>query len=57
MPSIPQTFLSFKEFINFCKSHGLILTGGSCLRFHVELGLQTPPAIRGFHHTNHVVRI
>jgi hypothetical protein len=23
MPSIPQVFLNFKDFINFCKSHGL----------------------------------
>jgi hypothetical protein len=28
MPSIPQAFLNFKEFINFCKSHGLIIWGG-----------------------------
>jgi hypothetical protein len=28
MPSIPHAFLSFKEFINFCKSRGLILSGG-----------------------------
>jgi hypothetical protein len=40
MPSIPQAFLSFKEFINFCTSRGLILWGGgSCLRFPVELEL------------------
>jgi hypothetical protein len=25
---IPQAFPSLKEFINFCKSHGLILWGG-----------------------------
>jgi hypothetical protein len=28
MPSIPQDFLNFKKLINFCKSHGLILSGG-----------------------------
>jgi hypothetical protein len=28
VPSIPQAFLSFNEFSNFCKSHGLILAGG-----------------------------
>jgi hypothetical protein len=27
-PSIPQGFLNFKELNNFCKSHGLILSGG-----------------------------
>jgi hypothetical protein len=27
-PSIPQAFLNFKDFINFCTSHGLILGGG-----------------------------
>jgi hypothetical protein len=27
MPSIPQAFLNFKEFIHFCTSHGLILWG------------------------------
>jgi hypothetical protein len=27
MPSIPQAFLNFKDFINFCTSHGLILWG------------------------------
>jgi hypothetical protein len=27
MSSIPQAFLSFKKFINFCTSHGLILWG------------------------------
>jgi hypothetical protein len=25
MPSIPQAFVSFKDFIIFCTSHGLIL--------------------------------
>jgi hypothetical protein len=28
IPSIPQAFLSFREYINFCKSRGLILSGG-----------------------------
>jgi hypothetical protein len=28
MPPIPQDFLNFKELISFCKSHGLILSGG-----------------------------
>jgi hypothetical protein len=28
MPSIPQAFLSFREFTNFCRSRGLILLGG-----------------------------
>jgi hypothetical protein len=28
MPSIPQGFLNFKELNNFCKLHGLILSGG-----------------------------
>jgi hypothetical protein len=28
MPSILQAFLNFKEFINFCKSHGSILSEG-----------------------------
>jgi hypothetical protein len=27
MPPIPQAFLSFGEFTNFCSSHGLILSG------------------------------
>jgi hypothetical protein len=29
MSSIPQAFHSFREFIDFCKSHSLILSGGS----------------------------
>jgi hypothetical protein len=29
MPSVPQAFFNFKEFSNFCKSQGLILSGGS----------------------------
>jgi hypothetical protein len=28
MPLIPQDFLNLKELISFCKSHGLILSGG-----------------------------
>jgi hypothetical protein len=31
MPSIPQPFPNFKEFINFCKSQGQILWGGGGL--------------------------
>jgi hypothetical protein len=27
MPSVPQAFLSFREFTNFCRSHGLIFSG------------------------------
>jgi hypothetical protein len=26
--SIPQAFVSFREFTKFCRSHGLILSGG-----------------------------
>jgi hypothetical protein len=40
MPSILQAFLNFREFINFCKTHGLILGGGGgCVRLRVELEL------------------
>jgi hypothetical protein len=28
MPSIPHAFLIFREFTNFCRSHGRILSGG-----------------------------
>jgi hypothetical protein len=28
MPSIPQAFLNFSEFISFCKSQGLTISGG-----------------------------
>jgi hypothetical protein len=35
----------------------LFLQGVYCLQFHVEFGLQPPPAVHGFHHTNHVVKI
>jgi hypothetical protein len=45
MSSIPQAILNFKEFINFCKSDGLI----------IWRGLLPPPAFHGFRHTNHVV--
>jgi hypothetical protein len=40
--SIPQAFLSFREFINFCKSQGLNLSGGGGgghLQFGAELVL------------------
>jgi hypothetical protein len=37
--SIPQAFLNFKDFINFCISQGLILWGDCCLRLRVELEL------------------
>jgi hypothetical protein len=44
MPSIPQAFRSFRDSINFCKSHGLILSGGS---------LST--ASRSWTHSGHVM--
>jgi coproporphyrinogen III oxidase len=56
MPSIPQAFLNFKVFINFCMSHDLIIWGGGCcLRIPLVLELYTPPAVHGFHRTNHVM--
>jgi hypothetical protein len=40
----PQASLNFKEFINFCKSHGLIFRGGllSTVRAKLELSLHQP---------------
>jgi hypothetical protein len=51
MPSIPQDSLNFKELINFCKSHGLILSGACCLRLRVEFELQPPSAVHGMSYT------
>jgi hypothetical protein len=36
MPLNPQAFLNFKEFINVCKSHGLILWGGGAVVYGFE---------------------
>jgi hypothetical protein len=38
-------FLNFKELINFCKSHGRILSGACCLRLRAEFELLPPPAV------------
>jgi hypothetical protein len=40
-----------------CKYHTIPYRGGHFLRFHVEFGLQPPPVVHGFRHTNHVVKI
>jgi hypothetical protein len=46
----------FKEFSNFCKLQGLILSGGGhYLQLRAELGLQSPPAVHGFIHTGYAV--
>jgi hypothetical protein len=55
MPSIPQAFLSFKEFINFFKSHVLSFGWDCRLRRRAEHLLTPLPAVHGFRHTNHVV--
>jgi hypothetical protein len=41
MPSIPQAFLSFKEYINFCKSRGLFFQWDCCLQLRRELVAST----------------
>jgi hypothetical protein len=56
LPSIPHAFLNFKEFINFCKSHGLILWGRLLSTSSSRAWtLYPPPTIHGFHHADHVV--
>jgi hypothetical protein len=49
MPSIPQAFLNFKEFINFCKSQGLIFWGG-LLSTVLSRAWTPPPAVHDFRH-------
>jgi hypothetical protein len=49
MPSIPQDFLNFKELINFCKPHGVILSGGHVVYgFEQSLNASLHPPFRVF---------
>jgi hypothetical protein len=48
-----NAFLNFKDFINLCRSHGLILWVGVLVYGFCSRALT--PAIHGFRHTDYVV--
>jgi hypothetical protein len=53
IPSSPQTFLNFSEFINLRISQVLLLPRRCPLYMRPELGLCSPPAAHGFRHSGH----
>jgi hypothetical protein len=55
IPSIPQDFFNFKEFINFCKSRVLIFQVAVSISFEQSLDSKPPHAVHGFHHTVYAV--